>query len=336
MRAAVYQGPGRLQLGDWPEPRIGPGEILLRVSGCGLCGSDILKVTSAVTKAPAVFGHEVVGKVVEVGAGVKGLRRGRRVVVAHHVPCFACHYCRRGSPSMCRDFKLSNLDPGGFAELCRVPAPNVAHAAFALPDSMSDETASFTEPLACCLRAVKRSGAVPGDTVMVVGLGSIGCLLTRVFSLAGADVFGADLVAGRRALGRRAGARVPEEDGELDSALRQATDGRGVDIVMLTAGGAGLLPWAAARVRDGGQLHYFAGGAGESLPLSLADLYHRELTISATYSSSPGDLREAFDLLSRGAVNVDGLITHRLPLAELARGVELMQRQDAVKVFIRP
>jgi L-iditol 2-dehydrogenase len=336
VKAAVYAGPGRLQLGDWPEPRIGPGELLVRVRGCGLCGSDILKFVNPATKVPAVFGHEVVGEVVEVGASVTGFSGGGRVVVAHHVPCFACHYCRRGSPSMCRDFKLSNLDPGGFAELCRVPAANVAHACFALPATMSDETASFTEPLACCLRAVKRSGAAPGDTVMVVGLGSIGCLLVQAFALAGAAVFGADLVAGRRALGRRAGARVPDEDAELDAAIRQATDGRGVDIVMLTAGGASLLPWAAARVRDGGQLHYFAGGAGASLPLSLADLYHRELTISATYSSSPVELREAFALLSRGAVNVEGLITHRLPLDQLARGVDLMQRQQAVKVYITP
>jgi L-iditol 2-dehydrogenase len=310
--------------------------MLVRVSGCGLCGSDILKFTSPATKAPAVFGHEMVGEVVEVGASVTGFSRGGRVAVAHHVPCFACHYCRRGSPSMCRHFKLSNLDPGGFAEFCRVPAPNVEHATFALPDAMSDETASFTEPLACCLRAVKRSRAAPGDTVMLVGLGSIGCLLARAFTLAGAAVFGADLVSGRRVLGRRAGARVPDEDAELDALLRQATDGRGADIVMLTAGGAALLPWAAARVRDGGQLHYFAGGAGESLPLSLADLYHRELTVSATYSSSPVELREAFDLLSQGTVNVDGLITHRLPLGQLARGVELMQRQEAVKVYIKP
>lgn len=336
MKAAVYAGPGRLQLGDWPEPRIGPGEMLVRVRGCGLCGSDILKVTSLATKAPAVFGHEVVGEVVEVGSGVTGFGRGRRVVVAHHVPCFACHYCRRGSPSMCRHFKLSNLDPGGFAELCRVPAPNVEHAAFALPEAMSDETASFTEPLACCLRAVKRSGAAPGDAAIVVGLGSIGCLLARAFAVSGARVFGADLMPARRALGRAAGALVFDDDAALDEALRQATDGRGADVVMLTAGGAALLPWGAARVRDGGQLHYFAGGAGESLPLPLADLYHRELTISATYSSSPVELREAFDLLSRNTLNVDGLITHRLPLGQLARGVELMQRQEAVKVYIRP
>src|SRR3970282_1558534 len=129
-----------------------------------------------------------------------------------------------------------------------------------------------------------------GDTAMVVGLGSIGCLLARAFSLAGAAVFGADLVAGRRALGRRAGARVPDEAGGLD---------------------AGVTAGTAARDRDGGQLRCFAGGAGKGLPLSLADLCHRELTISATYSSSPVELREAFDLLSRGRVTVDRLIIHR-------------------------
>ena len=336
MKAGVYTGPGSLELLDWPEPTAGPGELLVRVRGCGLCGSDILKVTSPHTKAPAVFGHEVVGEIVSLGAGVTRFRPGQRVVAAHHVPCFACHYCRRGSPSMCREFKRINLDPGGFAELCRVPAPNVEHATFALPATMSDETASFTEPLACCLRAVKRCETAAGDTAVVVGLGSIGCLLVQAFRLAGATVFGADLDDSRRALGRRVGARVFRADADLDRALEEATEGRGADVVMLTAGGAALLPWAAARARDGGQLHYFAGGGGDSLPLALSELYHRELTLSATYSSSPVELREAFDLLSSTEVTVDGLITHRLPLAELARGVELMQRREAVKVYIRP
>ena len=336
MKAGVYTGPGTLELRDWPEPAAGPGELLVRVRGCGLCGSDILKVTSPDTKAPAVFGHEVVGEVVEVGTGVARFSAGQRIVAAHHVPCFTCHYCRRGSPSMCQQFKRINLDPGGFAELCRVPAPNVEHATFALPDAMSDESASFTEPLACCLRAVKRCQVEAGDTVVVVGLGSIGCLLIQAFRLRGVTVLGADLVPARRTLGRSAGARVFDSDSDLDRALREATEGRGADVVMLTAGGAALLPWAAARARDGGQLHYFAGGSGETLPLALAELYHRELTLSATYSSSPSELREAFALLSRNQVTVDGLITHRLPLAKLAYGVELMQRQEAVKVFITP
>src|SRR5438105_2815740 len=336
VKAAVYGGPGDLELRDWPEPVAGAGELLVRVRGCGLCGSDILKILSPDTRAPAVFGHEVVGEVIAVGAAVTRFSVGQRVVVAHHVPCFRCHYCRRGSASMCRAFKRINLDPGGFAEVCRVPAPNVEHATFALPPGMSDETASFVEPLACCLRAVKRSGAVAGDAALVIGLGSIGCLLSQAFALAGTAVFGTDLVAGRRALGRAAGARVFDVDAELDAALSEATEGRGADVAMLTAGGGSLLPWVAARLRDGGHVHYFAGGDGAALPLPLADLYHRELTISSTYSSSPTELREAFDALATGRIRVDGLITHRLPLGELARGVELMRRHEAVKVYVTP
>lgn len=328
-------GGGRVELREWPAPRAGTGELVVRLRGCGLCGSDIAKLARP-TSAPVVLGHEVVGDVVEAGAGVTAFRPGDRVVVAHHVPCFACHYCRRGSPSMCAAFKRVNLDPGGFAELIRVPAPNVAHATFRLDATVSDETASFTEPLACCLRAVKRTGAAPGDTVLVVGLGSIGCLLVQGFRLAGARVLGADLAAGRRRLAARFGAEVFDDDGALDAGLGAATAGRGADIVVLTAGGAAALGAAAARVRDGGHLHSFAGGAGEALPIALDTLYHRELSVAATYSSSPVELADAFAHLAAGRVRVDDLITHRLPLERLGDGVELMRRQEAVKVYITP
>jgi L-iditol 2-dehydrogenase len=303
--------------------------------GCGLCGSDILKITAGGAE-PAVLGHEVVGEVAMVGPGVRRFAPGDRLVVAHHVPCFACHYCRRGSPSMCRHFKRVNLDPGGFAELVRVPAPNVEHAAFRLPADMPEETASFTEPLACCLRAIKRSGVAAGDTTLVVGLGSIGCLLAQLLALRGARVFAWDVLDGRRALGRRMGAEVCDTDAALEAGLRAATEGRGADLVIVTAGGAAVLPAAAARVRDGGLLHYFAGGAGDSLPLPLAALYHRELTLTATYSSSPTELAEAFELLARGRIAVAGLVSHRLPLERLAEGVDLMRRHEAVKVYVTP
>lgn len=334
MKAAVCVA-GAIELREWPEPVPGPGELVLRVSGCGLCGSDILKINAA-APGPAVLGHEVVGQVAAVGPGVRRFAPGERLVVAHHVPCFDCHYCRRGSPSMCRHFKRVNLDPGGFAELVRVPAPNVAHAAFRLPAEMTDETASFTEPLACCLRAVKRTRVGAGDTALVVGLGSIGCLLAQLLALEGARVLASDLLDDRRALGRGLGARVFDADADLDVALREATEGRGADLVILTAGGAAVLPAAAARVRDGGTLHYFAGGAGDSLPLPLGALYHRELTLTATYSSSPAELEEAFALLAAGRVRLDGLISHRLPLGRLGEGVELMRRHEAVKVYVIP
>jgi len=335
VKASVFQGGGRLDAGEWPRPTIGPGELLVRVRGCGLCGSDIAKIVDPATRAPAVFGHEVVGDVAEAGDGVAGFASGDRVVVAHHVPCGDCHYCRRGSESMCREFKRSHLDPGGFAEYVRVPAPNVRAATFRVPDHLSDEEASFVEPLACCLRAVERARVEPGDTAVVVGLGSIGCLLVQLLRRAGAAVIGVDQDAGRVAFARGFGvdAAAPAEAAGL---VRRLSGGRGADHVVITGGGAAVLPWSVESLRDGGAVHYFAGGGGDALPVSLAALYHRELTVTATYSSSPATLSRAFWLIAAGKVEVAGLVSHRLPLARLAEAVELMRTRQALKVYVTP
>jgi len=336
VRAAVLQGPGQIVPADWPRPSVGVGELLVRVRGCGLCGSDIAKIVASEARPPAVLGHEVVGDVVEAGPGATGFGVGDRVVVAHHVPCGTCHYCRRGSESMCRAFKTSNLDPGGFAEYVRVPPANVRHATFRIPDHLTDEEASFVEPLACCVRAVDRARVEPGDTVVVVGLGSIGCLFVQLARRAGATVIGVDPLAARTTLARDLGARAAGDAATVDAAAREASDGRGADHVIVTGGGAEVLPWAAGVVRDGGSLHVFAGGPGDGLPLPLATLYHRELTITSTYSSSPATLARAFWLLAAGKIEVDRLISHRLPLARLAEGVDLMRRREALKVYVTP
>jgi L-iditol 2-dehydrogenase len=336
VKAAVYRGGGRLVAEDWPTPSIGEGELLLRLKGCGLCGSDIAKVVDPTTRVPAVLGHEVVGEVAAVGSAVSTYALGDRVVAAHHVPCGDCHFCRRGSESMCAAFKASNLDPGGFAEYVRVPAPNVRHATFRVPPHVSDEAASFVEPLACCLRAVRRARVQPGDTAVVVGLGSIGCLFVQLLKRAGATVVGADALSDRAVLARELGA---DAGGTLEAAAnaqRELSAGRGADHVILTGGGATVLPWAAGILRDGGAVHYFAGGSGDALPLPLETLYHRELTIAATYSSSPSDLAEAFGLITRGAIQVERLITHRVPLESLASGIDLMRRREALKVYVTP
>jgi L-iditol 2-dehydrogenase len=336
MRAAIYEGAGRIVAGEWPRPTVGAGELLLRVRGCGLCGSDIAKIVAPDTRAPLVLGHEVVGDVVEVGPGATGFAAGDRVVAAHHVPCGECHYCRRHSESMCRAFKASNLDPGGFAEYVRVPPANVRHATFRLPAHLTDEEASFVEPLACCARGVERAGVLPGDTAVVVGLGSIGCLFVQLLRRAGATVVGCDPLAARAELATTLGAETSGPANVAAAAARTLSEGRGADHVVITGGGADVLPWAASVVREGGTLQFFAGGPGDSLPLPLSALYHRELTITSTYSSSPATLARAFWLLAAGKVEVDRLVTHRLPLEQLAEGVELMRHRAALKVYVTP
>ena len=333
MKAAVLREAGRLAPETWPRPVVAAGELLLRLRGCGLCGSDIAKVGAVGTKVPLVLGHEVVGDVVEGGGG---FATGDRVVAAHHVPCGTCHYCRRGSESMCAAFKTSNLDPGGFAEYVRVPAENVRHATFKIPAHVSDEAASFMEPLACCLRAVRRARVEAGDVTVVVGLGSIGCLFVQLARRAGAHVVGVDLLAARAELARRLGAGAAGTAGEMAASVRQLSDGRGADQVIITGGGVQVLPWATSVVRDGGSLHYFAGGAGEALPMPLEALYKRELTITTTYSSSPADLAAAFALIVKGEVSLEPLVSHRLPLDRLDEGVALMRSQAALKVYVTP
>ena len=335
MKVSVLRAERTLATEDWPRPAIGAGELLLRLRGCGLCGSDIAKVVSPRAGQPAVIGHEVVGDVVEAGPGAP-FGVGDRVVAAHHVPCGACHYCERGSASMCRAFKESNLDPGGFAEFIRVPVVNARHATFRVPDHVGDEAASFVEPLACCLRAVRRAGIAPGDTVVVAGLGSIGCLFVQLFRRAGAVVVGSDPLPARGARALALGARDTGAPAAATAAARALTDGRGADHVLLTGGGAAALPWAAETVRDGGGIHYFAGGSGAALPLALEALYARELTLMSTYSSSPADLREAFALIADGHVRTEGLFSHRLPLARLAEAVDLTLRHEAFKVYVTP
>jgi L-iditol 2-dehydrogenase len=343
MKAIIYHSHNNIRLEEQPVPTITDQELLIQVHGCGLCGSDIIKIVQQVAP-PVMLGHELTGTVVARGKAVTSFTESQRVIVAHHVPCFACHYCRHHNYSMCAAFKASNIDPCGFAEYMRVPAAHVQHTTLPLPDTVSNEAGSFVEPLACCVRAVKRTPLLTGDSVIIMGLGSMGLLMlqaTKALSTRAGQpvrVYGVDLLPERLALARELGAddvfTAPAHEQGLYDLLAPYTEERGADAAIITAAGARPLQQAIASTRKGGTVNIFAAHSGP-VPLNIEQLYHRELSLTSTYSSSPEDLRLALDLITNHEVQVDRLITHRLPLEQFTEGVALMRNHTAMKVYFQ-
>jgi L-iditol 2-dehydrogenase len=264
--------------------------------------------------------------------------------VAHHVPCGDCHYCRRHSYSMCAAFKASNIDPCGFAEYIRVPAEHVRRTTLPLPEGLSAEEGSFSEPLACCVRAVRRMPLFDGDTIVVIGLGSIGLLMLQAVRALGKRngcrlrIYGVDRIVERLWLARELGAdeafQAPTDERGLYHLLAPSTEGRGADSILLTVAGTEPFLQALAGVRRGGLINIFAAHAGR-VPTEIEKVYQQELSIISTYSSSPEDLRIALELLTCRAVRVEQLISHRLPLERFHEGVQLMRDRVALKVYFQ-
>ncbi|MFO1462343.1 MAG: alcohol dehydrogenase catalytic domain-containing protein [bacterium] len=338
MRAAVYHPPSTIQVEELPIPKIGAGEILLKVRACGVCGTDVLKVTRALPKKPVVLGHELVGEVVELGSGVTKFQLGDRVVVAHHVPCGQCHYCRHGNHSMCRHFKETNLDPGGFCEFLRIPAEHVLNTAFPVPAQLSDDEGLFTEPLSCCVRNVRRAHLLAGDFCVVVGMGSIGLMMVQLLKLIPTQVLALDLFDERLALAKQLGADfvLRGDSPEIAACIAEHTEGRRADLVCFTAGGGKVFQNAFAWVRDGGALNLFASLSDRPVEVSLDALYHHEIDVFSSYSPSPQDLVEAHRLLCAGKVKVAPLVTHHVPLERLQESIGWISAQQAMKVIVNP
>jgi L-iditol 2-dehydrogenase len=333
VRAVIFHRHDNVRVEDVPVPSIGPDELLLRVAGCGLCGSDILKITGR-SDPPVALGHELTGEI--VASQHSAWTPGQRVVVSHHVPCGACHFCRAGSPTMCAQFKASNLDPCGLAEYVRVPAPHAEQTTLPLPTGLSDETASFTEPLACCLRALGRAQLAALEGVLLVGLGSMGLLMLQALLAARpeARVLALDPLPERRALAEELGAHAALDPADAPAgALIERLQGRGADLTILTVGAPSAVATAQSAVRDGGELLVFAALPGPLVAFDLWDCYHRELRLTTSYSSTPADLRASLELLESGRVRVDRIISHRLPLTAFDEGVALARSHQALKVY---
>jgi L-iditol 2-dehydrogenase len=340
VRAAVAYSGERIRIEEFSLPAAGRGELVVRVRACGLCGSDLAKMFQQKLSAPTVLGHEIAGEVVRLGADVDQFQVGDRVVVAHHVPCFGCHYCRHGNYSMCRSFKRSNLIPGGFAEEVLVSAAHVKLTTQRLPKHVSFDEGSFTEPLACCLRALQRWNLQPADVVLIVGLGPMGLLMAQLVQASRGIVLGTDVDEQRLEFATRLGVDAVCSAVDVEPLMRRVQDltqGRGCDVVVLTAGRGRTVQDACLWVRDGGIITLF-GNLAQQRPAQLDPnvLYYREITLQGSYSPAPLDLVHALHLIESHAVKVGLLITHRLPLEELPQAVELARTRRAMKAIINP
>jgi L-iditol 2-dehydrogenase len=333
-------GTSGVELVDRPEPTIGPGELLVELAACGICGTDLEKVRGNYASA-GILGHEPVGRIVSAGDGVEGLKVGDRVFVHHHVPCYQCEICRRGEFTYCPSYGKSNLDPGGFAERFRVSKEHVDRkAAFRLDDKISWDIGALLEPAGCAFTALRKVGLQSGDTVFLVGLGPVGLLLAALAKSMGARwVGGSDLSPMRRELATRFGvdatvdARDPGRVLELVHSLGAA---RGVDLAVAAVGSPRAMSLAAALPRRGGTLNLFGlPEKGSRLDADLQELYLRGITVRPTYATNEVDILEVHRRLTAAAVSFDGLVTHREPLARLREGFGLAGEADrAAKVVI--
>lgn len=333
MTVAACAAGGAVRIETRPRPRVGPGEMLLRLRCAGLCGTDLFKLRHATEPAGAVLGHEVVGTVEALGEGLTGFAPGDRVVVPHHVACGRCGLCRRGAEPHCPAFRENLLAPGGFSEWVLVRERAARTAAFGLPPHLSDEAAVFLEPAACVLRGIARiaRAALPGDgSALILGGGAMGLLHLLVLKALhpALRVTVSDPLPDRTALARRLGA---------DEACTSGEEPRDVDVVFDTVGGAGPLEVALAATRPGGTAVLFAhADRGERAGFDLNAFFKSERRVIATYSSSLADQREVYRLLVTRRLDPSPLVTHRLPLSRFAEAVDLARERRALKVLLIP
>ncbi len=339
MRVAVYYSNRDVRVEERPVPKIGPGEMLVRMKASGICGSDVME-WYRIRKAPVVLGHEMTGEIVEVGAGVTGCRTGDRVFVAHHVPCNTCRRCLTGHHTACETLHTTNFDPGGFAEFIRVPALNVDRGVFVLPDGMTYEDGVFIEPLACVLRAQRAANLQPAQSVLVLGSGLSGILHVLLARATGAGrVLATDIHPDRRKAAVRFGADAAIDPREsVPDRVREMNDGRGVDLAVVCAGAPAAFVEAMKCVDRGGRVLWFATTEpGVEVPVPVCDLWRNDVTLLPSYGSSPFDNAAALELIRAGRLPVRDMISHRLPLSRAAEGFRLVaEGGTTLKVILRP
>ena len=342
MTAAVLYGKRDVRIEQIPVPRVGPGEVLVRIKAALTCGTD-LKVYrqgfhARMIVPPSVFGHELAGIVEEVGEGVESFAPGMRVVSANSGPCNNCFFCERHMANLCEDLQFIN---GAYAEFIKIPERVVQQNLLLLPDNLDFREAALVEPLACVLRAVEETAIIEGDTVVVVGMGPIGLMFVQVLKSLGAKVIAVAKRPNQLALAAQMGA-----DHVLDSThsnvieqVRKITDGRrGADVVIEAVGSTETWQQAMGMVRRGGTINLFGGcPSGTHIPLDTTLIHYSEITIKASFHHTPRHIREALEAIHRGELRARSLITGEERLDSLRNVLEgLLIRNGELKIAIIP
>jgi len=351
MRAAVYHGINEIRVETVPVPRIGPGELLIKVATCGVCGTDLKKIHMGSHSAPRIFGHEMAGTIVAVGQGVAGYSIGDRVMTFHHVPCGECYYCRKQTPAQCPLYKKTGVTAGfeasggGFAEYIRVMDFVVANRGVVrVPDDVPFEQAAFIEPVNTVLKGVKLLRLAPDDTLLVIGQGPIGLMHAALAQrTTGARVLTSDLYPERHAIAARFGLTHPIDAGKENVVERvfQETEGRGADAVILAVGGNALIRTAMDAARPGGRIMLFAQTQHGEATFDPAAVCVDEKTLIGSYSSSFPILDEVTDLVLGGYRNgfdLTQLISHRFSLEDAVQAIDIAShpKGDSMKIMIEP
>jgi L-iditol 2-dehydrogenase len=323
MLAAVLYGSEDLRMEQIPVPRIGPGELLLRVGAALTCGTD-LKVYrrgyhAMMLKPPVVFGHELAGVVTEVGEGVSAFRVGDRVLPLNSAPCDACYFCRHGQQNLCEHLLFNN---GAYAQYMRIPARIVEKNTLLVPNTVPLEHAALTEPLACVVLGLEACGARAGDTMVVIGAGPIGLMFVHAASLNGVRVISVvkreDQIAAAHHFGATDVVRITHGQDPVDAVRKLTGDGRGADVVIEAVARPATWEWAVGMVRKGGVVNFFGGPpSGTVVGLDTNRLHYGDITLKATFHLTPASARTAFALITSGRFNCSEFITRTASLGDV-------------------
>ena len=346
MRAAVYRGQNDVRLEEVPVPKIGRGEMLVRVHTCGICGTDLKKISTGSHSAPRIFGHETSGVVAQVGEGVRKFGVGDRVVVFHHIPCRQCYYCRSKTFAQCETYKkvgcTAGFEPsgGGFAEYVRAMDWIVDQGTVRIPDGVSFEQACFVEPVNTCMKGIERLALQSGETVLVIGQGPIGLILAVLARRASARVITSDLYPARLTISRRFGLDRTVDASQVDAvrAVREMTEGRGADAVILAVAGSSLIRPAMDATRFGGRVLLFAQTTRGEVMIDPAAVCVDEKTLLGSYSASVDLQEESVRFVMNREMDLEQLISHRFPLQDSVEALQLAAhpQPDSMKIVIQP